>query len=1441
MKPSVQASKSKPDPGGKPPEPADGFKVVKSRSVIRAEKKAARAAEHQRKLAPAPVETYTEAKASTTFQVEKPVERVPAGLIAKLKTKTAPTKPSDRLAHVFKPNDDESVAPVEAPVAEQSKAEAVVAEPASAGKAEKRKRTRSRSKKSTKPVLVDLTTAVSAIVSPQVKEDTAPKAPNPGKPKPVGEGRGTATPKSGTQTPKESAGKVPPGKEPATPPEGGSATKTQAPTIVKNKSRVDVLSAMRPELNKAWLELAEKVVPELDAKTSGGKVIAHPISAACRFKATQQALLDMCARAINVDDLETKDVSVADIYGNVRTKLFTVTKGTNTVDAQTFVGVPHGLSITEVGDVLPGDAARSVHSNRVVLKENMCDYGLMVDIYCSGRLNEPLTVASVKSHLQKLRTHTIYMVLRRHVGMADADPYADHGAWYRQDGKVQFQADTRATFFAGHDDVAWLDNACIDEIAISHVTTIGPYLVYRLVLQPGATDNLCTPAVPFVREVSMDSGWFSWASRKLLCMYYDIEYENTAWVCDTIVAQAGVSARPAVGSNVDATVANVRSLMSVDPRLKVLKGRFPMAYNRIERGTLLHVLFANRSGFFMELFRGRADNHYAEKILDVARAPSAIANHAYTRWSNLVRMIGIRADITYNIWAVFGTLFLCLRVYRWWKSRRSGGNSGGRTRKSLLTLASWPGSLLGADNGLRIFLAKTVGRVAGIEITEDVIQKMAAVFVRVTLAACSEEVIRKVAGVTVARFFSLAELYAVYNKYGTILPGIPAFLMHEYNNYRQNNGGSIGDAITVHSAFNCFTVTMSVMAANDITPGMWPFTSHLLGLAVAAVTPLNLPAALARTDPGDLNLPVGVYALPPLAFVPSVDSPALDVPNAFRGNMEVHYGDVLVGKLPVVDDKGEVDQAATKVASRELLQSVRLIQAPDLRTGQYPLVFPSRHLVRPAATINSVLVGLLLRSHKDPYTPETLVPVDELERRWVNLTKTFCQAVLPPGIYEEVTRADALEAIEDGNKRRALSRAFDLLDAGTDRERLNGENVAVSANAKLDEVLPYRNVDEFEVGPKVRIIAASSERAKAQLAGPARGISKVLKSILVPDRVVTIEGVNFRFAYAAGSTSQQLSLLSDYLFGNDGTICIAAAGDDNVITAFGRNFEGDYSQYDATQGAGCRAAMRTWMTHIGVPQHVIDIVAQSMDFNYNTITKGWSVRGTADVQMPTGSSLTTVLNTINTLLSICGVCLALVKTAPHVLVDGDAETLGRCFQSLGLKMVIKERTMSQVAFLKGLWFDSYDRHLPRWWVNLPSVVLKIGKVLKSPLEICQCENPKDAYAAVAKVMYMSFAAVPADYPILGAFLRIYKRVAFGAVEEYVKRAQAYILPLRAYSVQLDFVTPVFRNVALEVICDRYQITVAEIEDLESLYDQVDAFPVVVSHPVLERLMEVDYM
>jgi hypothetical protein len=157
-----------------------------------------------------------------------------------------------------------------------------------------------------------------------------------------------------------------------------------------------------------------------------------------------------------------------------------------------------------------------------------------------------------------------------------------------------------------------------------------------------------------------------------------------------------------------------------------------------------------------------------------------------------------------------------------------------------------------------------------------------------------------------------------------------------------------------------------------------------------------------------------------------------------------------------------------------------------------------------------------------------------------------------------------------------------------------------------------------------------------------------------------------------------------------------------------------------------------------------------------------------------------------------------------------------------------------MTFLKGVFIDDT-------WNVLPSACLKIGKSMVPSWRRIHHPAPDVVlfYAVCQSIQ------VPPSYPILGAYLKLAKKLMRAqegcdlraASEAYRMARDPTIVENSQYKV-VSSRAP--RRLILEWMFRRYGLIEADVVEAENMILSVESLPAIVSHSVFVRLRDIDY-
>lgn len=554
----------------------------------------------------------------------------------------------------------------------------------------------------------------------------------------------------------------------------------------------------------------------------------------------------------------------------------------------------------------------------------------------------------------------------------------------------------------------------------------------------------------------------------------------------------------------------------------------------------------------------------------------------------------------------------------------------------------------------------------------------------------------------------------------------------------------------------------------------------------------------------------GLSLVEPLAagvVIPPYTSTCREGPVNFRGRIKVQVDQIDVGIEEALD-----------------LLSV----APRENNVMHPVLVTNGLLWEPANNEKNLLVAILWRTHADPFVG--LDSEEERHQKWRVLSRDFEQF----GIFDLPIQdvPDIEECARLMGKRGERILRADVLDQLGINTRL-WKTISLKWNETL-------NVDKelgSELTMKPRAIVNLDPVIHARMAGLSREIAKKLHKMM-DGRVLMLYGFPVRVFFAAGYTQQRLNDIVAAMQG--GEIVIAISGDDSVVSwgplasAFKCEPYGecDQSQFDHTQDDGPqKIAARAWMQLMGVPDDFIDLCYGCCSWPYTARQGRLRVKGVAGTQMPTGITMTTVLNSLSTFFMYAWI----IKTRNPEFSQAAGQ--------LGFRTKYKgSHDVGDITFLRGWWRKTADGN-GRVWTPLPSACLKLGKVLRDPVDVCKYKHPvtgqtvlktdAEALSVMAYALASSYKNLDAKYPILGPFLATLRRLGTEMSHPNLHSILESHRPVMD-EFNLDW------DDALSATLRRYDLCMDDINRVTSLLLSVQVLPSLVVDPVFDRLRSVDY-
>jgi len=492
-------------------------------------------------------------------------------------------------------------------------------------------------------------------------------------------------------------------------------------------------------------------------------------------------------------------------------------------------------------------------------------------------------------------------------------------------------------------------------------------------------------------------------------------------------------------------------------------------------------------------------------------------------------------------------------------------------------------------------------------------------------------------------------------------------------------------------------------------------------------------------------------------------------------------------------------------------EAAGLLEDEVVKQSIAPVLVTNGLLHQPAKTDLNLLAAIIQRLHT---TVKGETDPLKLEQIWMKAAKRMADLVL--GHHGEIWTIQACAASMGGEKGRRLLSAWEQLELG------KTSDCRKEIMVKWNETIVWKEV-EGELTVKPRAITVLSNDLHVVFAPTAHGVADVLHRIFdgTTHCAVTV-------FFASGYNGAKLNEMGTALSAGGDGVCVS--GDDSMAVkrggwqqkgrAFLRFGEGDFSAYDQSQRAHCLTAHAVWMTALGLPKLLIDLILWVCSMPYRARGKRVKVKGKAGCQLATGIDWTTVINSMSNL------CFWL-----EVFASG--EDPEKVAYRMGFEL--KFRAMPDihgVTFLKGWWIR--DTAFNLCWYPLPSQVVKLGKTHR-PLKLFSAgkKNYAEGVASLAYALARSMATVPIEYPILGPFLSKLSELGKETSFSVSASEDGWFKP------QVHAVS-VCRSQAISMMCERYELTEQDILRSEKLIGRVTSLPAFLCDPVFLALSRRDY-
>ncbi len=1055
---------------------------------------------------------------------------------------------------------------------------------------------------------------------------------------------------------------------------------------------------------------------------------------------------------------------------------------------------------------IQGDAARTVKDVRRELDDGETfDVVIIQDVYQFGpKPTDRLGPDGIRKILGYAGAGHCYFIGRMFNGEAGADNYGngkEEMVWFREGGLIVASPEPRGQLYAPHPDVNWMLNRHQDGVDSSELGKYGPYTVFRLAKSKVGAQVIVLQSPPpaLVGRIAIPGpGWLSNVIRSLLDKILTrFGVSATSWLRSVFglkkfMVHYGVysvlapkfSLKIPNGQILDAAKHSVQESLARDFEMKCLMIRFPSVFMEIVEGTTTAVLYGTRTANVMTGLALRVTHAEVE--------------------NSLVKMRGSTVEPAkpgYAKQIAFGVLGVVVVSVLGKKAIQVFQQLG----RELLKKVDGPLPL-----GLATIARESEPPARTIaDLTPQEWREARQGFLNVySLTSLAEELIgwkfpNLKVGYAVLEFFNNAHYEGGYHH--RWLP----LAMHLVNSVLVRKWGKRGLvlAICLHVANNAFA-TIRFFANQDYPNNPFRVTGtgtimygwrQIFGLVDVWGNFVSAygKGELVEAGPGkSVPLPPGTTLPPYQSTLESVDWP-------IRGSLSIFVDGIV----------------------RQPNEALQLLSEDRANNVVYPILATNRLLWAPANTAKNLLVSLLTRTHRDPFEGRN----DEKERhmRWTKVAIAMVDSgVFVGNEHRQYTIEESAAMMGSRGNRILAANQVDMLQGPIHLKK--------SASLKWNETISARKVFGNVTTMKPRPIVNLDPIYHARTSPFARSVTDHLHQVF-DGKIFVIGKVSVRIHFASGYNQDKLSLMSADFF--TGIACIAASGDDSVAYIPGVGFvEADQSMFDQSQDDGpLKHYGFRWMKQAGLPDEFISLVYECCTKRYTVRKHRLQVKGKAGTQMPTGITMTTAINSMDTIAMY--VYLLIESQTRSLTVDQAGHELG---------FTVKSQTKSnfgELTFLKGWWRQDVCGTLT--WLPLPSAVLKLGKILRDPVDITKTDktikgkrsttrlSAVEAVRQVAFCLARSYGLVPLDYPVFGAFLAALLRLGsdpgrnLGHLEESWK-------PKVTTIIVLD------REEAVAAMVERYSIEPSWIEEVESLFNGLSSLPAYVEHPLFDRLCDLDY-
>ena len=499
----------------------------------------------------------------------------------------------------------------------------------------------------------------------------------------------------------------------------------------------------------------------------------------------------------------------------------------------------------------------------------------------------------------------------------------------------------------------------------------------------------------------------------------------------------------------------------------------------------------------------------------------------------------------------------------------------------------------------------------------------------------------------------------------------------------------------------------------------------------------------------------------------------------------------------------------------------------------YPLLVVGL-LWQPAAGTHSDLAATVMRAYRDPTLGRMASP--KLEREFHAETRAaLADAATWIGRIHTYACASELLSIRECAASMPRAKGDNLIRTWEQME-VTGTEYLVEMMAKWNETIKSNGVNNNLAGNltatvKPRVIRNVGTAFQVDTLPEARFLTDFLKQMFNLDREWVVGGRRVIFVVADSTRlteylqAMETSSAAVVVVSCDDTMYSAGAqGGPTFPSAFGEN---DFEMWDQSQ----TQAFWAWLNYILVIWRFSEVFISQIIVTARAAFRrkrdGFVMKGTAHMCMATGVSVTSIVGSLF-----------------NIMLWVKALQENQCFQTscrqvgVGAKLLHMD-SIHGMTFLKG--WATVDNDGATVWANLPSCVLKMGKLFRDPVKMAKQAgfdlNRNAATIVCAHAVCSSFVDMALDYPIVGALVRKVTQLKRAAGNATVVMTD-FVAENTLYKVRQ--IKGASRSFTLALMFSRYGISSLEVEECEALIDKVTTLPWLVSCPAVHKLCLGDY-